>query len=93
MMPLSGMEPSTNKGEVQKSEQPVCSKRRKGLGMKKHDQRIEEREVIEVKIKWSVKGVTLPFISNRNTCQNVGSENCIAGFIIFLLHLINSCSC
>lgn len=76
-------EPSANKGEVQKSEQPVCWKKRarhEKTWLKNWGKRTE---VIEVKIKWNVKGVTLPFISNRNTCQNVGSENCIEGFIIF----------
>lgn len=41
-------------------------------------------EILEMRIKWNFKGITIPFIPNKNTCQNGGSKNCITGFIFSL---------
>lgn len=41
-------------------------------------------EILEMRIKWNFKGITIPFIPNKNICQNGGSKNCITGFIFFL---------
>lgn len=38
-------------------------------------------EIPEMRIKWNFKGITLPFIPDKNTCHNGGSKNCITGIL------------